>query len=252
MVIMSELHTTAPDPSGLLLVGDPHGSWDPIFSAFHQHRPAAVILLGDLGLTAPLRQVCAPILAAGARLYWIPGNHDTGEWDRLWGDAPDWNLHGRSENVAGRRVCGLGGIFRGAVWYPKEGDEAANVRSKSELAWAGKRGKPRPGDGVPMQHRDTIFPEDIDALRGAGRADILVCHEAPTGCVKHTARTGETIDLFRNLGFGAIDDLARNIQAKLVVYGHHHHRYDGRIRDGIRVLGLAKADCYDIQKREVL
>ena len=39
------------------------------------------------------------------------------------------------------------------------------------------------------------------------RADVLVCHETPS--------------CHRN-GFGAIDDLARDMRVQMVVHGHHH------------------------------
>lgn len=221
--------------TGLLLVGDVHGDWKKVVRAVEEARPAAAVLLGDLDLDRPLREAAAPILATGASLRWIHGNHDseTGEaYDRLWGDAPDWSLHGRVAWLAGRRIAGLGGIFRGRVWYPREGNEAPVVCARRDLLRHGQEGQPRFRGGVPLRHRDTILPEDLDDLRAAARApvDVLVMHEAPAGSHQH--------------GFGALDDLARDLGARLVIHGHHHRRYEGQTRHGARVVGLAKADCF--------
>ena len=240
--------------SGLMLVGDPHGDWMPIFCEVDRCRPAAVILLGDMGLTAPLCQVAAPILAAGARLAWIHGNHDTAEFARLFDAAPEWSLHRRAEIVAGRRVAGLGGIFRSRVWFPREGHEPALVRTAAELLRHGQEGQPRFRGGVPLRHRDTLLPDDFDALRGAAAdgCEILVCHEAPTCCVRRNDLPDLSGHAPATLGFGAIDDLARDIRAKLVVHGHHHHRYEGLTRDGIKVVGLGKADCLHLPEDSAL
>ncbi len=59
------------------------------------------------------------------------------------------------------------------------------------------------------------------------RADVLVCHEAPS-CHRY--------------GFGALDDLAAAMRVSLVVHGHHHTDHDGAIAGGkIRVMGVGLA-----------
>jgi predicted phosphodiesterase len=227
-------------PSGILFVGDVHAHWQPVFEAVKIHNPAAVILLGDLGLVRSLKQTVNQIAAWGISVRWIPGNHDCESsvaYDDLWTDAADLSLHGRIGDVDGRRVAGLGGVFRGRVWYPKEGDEEATVRTRGQLMAHKNLGNMRFRDGVPLRHRDTILPEDVLALSEFGCADVLVTHEAPT-CHEH--------------GFGAIDNLALDLRVRLVVHGHHHRNYCGVTRDGIRVVGLGKASVLFVPTGEAV
>lgn len=58
--------------------------------------------------------------------------------------------------------------------------------------------------------------------------DILLTHEAP-GCHPH--------------GFSVLDEYAFEAGAKLIIHGHHHEDYSGRIKGGIRVLGLGLGQC---------
>src|SRR3546814_155648 len=68
--------------SRILYCGDPHGHWTQIYRAAERCRPAAVVLLGDFDLEHPLDAVMEPVMAAGAEVYWIAGNHegDTDPW----------------------------------------------------------------------------------------------------------------------------------------------------------------------------
>jgi len=227
----------------ILFYGDPHGHWKPLFDAVAEERPDAVVLLGDMDLDEPLDAKLAPLIDAGIDVRWIHGNHDsegptaTARHDRLFhagGGLDEVNLTGRIEAVGGLRVAGLGGIFRGKVWNPKgtaPGDRLAPA-AETRAAYVETITKPsRWRGGVPLKHRTTIFPEDIDAVRAAtaviGGADVLVAHEAPSSHAK---------------GFQVIDEVAREIGARLVVHGHHHVAYEDELDDGIRVRGLARAE----------
>ena len=57
--------------------------------------------------------------------------------------------------------------------------------------------------------------------------DILITHEAPS-C--------------HRLGFSEIDDLAEIMGVKLIVHGHYHETYRGELPNGIRVIGVGKAE----------
>lgn len=63
------------------------------------------------------------------------------------------------------------------------------------------------------------------------RTDVLITHEAST-----THRHG----------FAAIDELARRTRAKLVIHGHHHRSSDVVTAGGMRVVGLAKAEVFQL------
>ena len=223
--------------AGLIFYGDPHGEWRPLLQACAEDRPDAVVLLGDCDLDVPLRQRLMPLLEAGIRLFWVPGNHDadTEEFhDRLWGDHPEGNIHGRRAHVGGLTVIGLGGVFKGRVWYPR--DETAEPAHASRRDFM--RRLPRTDrwrDGLPRDMRDAIFPEDVAALAKL-RADVLVTHEAPT-----THRHG----------FAGIDEAARLCRARLVVHGHHHQSYVAVLPDGTRVRGLARAEVFRVTRETV-
>ena len=220
--------------SRIWFVGDPHGQFGFALKALEQSdvRPQAMVFLGDLEPFRPLREIYAPFEAAGVACWHIHGNHDTDRpeaWHNLL-DGADRNLDGRVATIAGFRIAGLGGVFRGEVWYPQYGDEEANYQNYEEAAKQAKRMNLRnrlsaqkhaqlqaaPGpdtalldeskQGKILKHRSTIFPETAARLASL-RADILVTHEAPSGHL---------------YGFAGIDQLARRLGVRMLVHGHHH------------------------------
>lgn len=215
----------------LLFAGDPHGNFKPMIKAALKLKPDAVITLGDHDLERPLSQELKPLLAAGIRVLWIPGNHD-GDRDHwygnLFGGIPGlWNLHGHVIEVGGLRIAGLGGVFRQQVWFPPD---KPKLRTRMEMLHFGSNYGDHlkwkaPGEvmpGLPRRYRVTIFPEDFDRL-ASECADILVSHEAPS-CHKH--------------GFSEIDALADIMGVKMIIHGHHHEDYEAVLDSGVRVLGV--------------
>jgi predicted phosphodiesterase len=196
-------------------------------------RPAAIVFLGDLEPQRPLLQEYQTFLDAAVECWHIHGNHDTDRketWQNML-DAQERNLHGRVVTIAGIRVAGLGGIFRGEVWYPREGNERPLAKNHAEYERdlrraPGVRRRVSKMDRIQaaaipdrvselvnstlagrlIRHNSTIFPDAIKAL-SRQRADVLVCHEAPSS---------------HPHGFRAIDDLARALGVSTVFHGHHH------------------------------
>lgn len=215
----------------ILFAGDPHRNFAPILRACAARPPGALILVGDCECDAPLPQKLAPAMQAGWRVYWILGNHDTDTpetFDHLVAGHPQGDIGLRVTTIGGLRVAGLPGVFKPRVWHPVEADPPSfQTRSAflSELParqhWRG---------GLPLWHRDTIFPEDIAALR-ENRFDVLVTHEAPS-CYRH--------------GFAEIDRLARDGGARLIVHGHHHVSYTAEVDNGIRVRGLGLSEPWEL------
>ena len=100
------------------------------------------------------------------------------------------NLHGRVETVAGLRIVSLGGVFRGAIWFPKE-DAQATPGYASEQDYLNRCGKGnRWRGGLLLKHRSTIFPDSVARLSSL-RADALVTHEAPDCHVQPSETTDE-------------------------------------------------------------
>lgn len=222
---------------GIIIYGDPHGDWSPLLRACADDRPDGVVILGDCDLALPLRQQIQPVFDAGIRVQWIPGNHDAGgmeQYGRLWGDHPEGNLHASWRQVGGLVVAGLGGVFKGKVWFPRiEDAEPVHATRRDYLRRLPRADRWR--GGLPLGMWDSIFPEDVAALRDL-KADVLVTHEAPS-CHRH--------------GFIGIDMAARNCCARLVVHGHHHERCQGVLPSGTPVRGLAKAEVFRLRREDL-
>lgn len=193
----------------ILFCGDTHGRFAHVVKAVHEHQPAAVVFLGDLQPQRLLDKELEEILDL-TEVWWIHGNHDTDseeDYDNLFGSAlADRNLHGRVAEIAGIRVAGLGGIFRGQVWLPPK---PARFASPAQFTAQCGKGNLWRG-GLPRKHWSSIFPSDYAAL-AAERAEILVTHEAPS-CHPH--------------GFSEIDELARKLGVHASFHGHHHDKPD--------------------------
>lgn len=221
----------------ILFCGDPHGQFGHIIEAVQEHRPTAVILLGDVQAQRPLEIELASILTS-TEIWFIHGNHDTdceAEHDHLLGSAlAERNLHGRVVEVAGLRIAGLGGVFRGKVWTPPT--PATFESPKQYLARCGKGNFWR--GGLPLTHRSTIFPVDFENLHKQ-RADILVTHEAPSA---------------HPHGFAAIDELASCLGVSTSFHGHHHDRLDysvERTRLGFNAFGVGLRGITDQDGRVI-
>lgn len=221
----------------IVFAGDPHGNFAPILRACAAASPGTLVLLGDCDCPAPLPTILAPALAVGWQVKWILGNHDTeteATFDNLVGAWPEGDIGLRVVAVDGIRLGGLPGVFKPRVWYPRADTPADRIESPRfhcradflqaigpQAAWRG---------GLPLWHRDTIFPEDIEVLR-VQPCDVLVTHEAPS-CHRH--------------GLAVIDDLAAACGARLIVHGHHHESYEARLPNGVAVRGLRIAETWTL------
>ena len=115
----------------ILFLGDNHSKFDHIAPAIVSENATgrtvdAVIFLGDIEARRPFEIEIAPILALGVHVFLIPGNHDTDteeNWRNLQGSMHR-NISGRVIDIAGTKVAGLGGIFRG-LWYPRDSKSAS-------------------------------------------------------------------------------------------------------------------------------
>ena len=217
--------------------GDIHGRFSHILKQLEltpmAERPVAIVFLGDLEPQRPLLQEYRPFLDAAVEPWHIHGNHDTDRQDTWQNmvDAHERNLHGRVVMIAGVRIAGLGGVFRGEVWFPRDGTESPLFQSYTNYERDLRRqtgvrrrvskmnaiqAESIPGhvselanatlDGRLRRHSSTIFPDTVATLARL-RVDVLVSHEAPAA---------------HPHGFRAIDDLARAMRVSAVFHGHHH------------------------------
>jgi Icc-related predicted phosphoesterase len=215
----------------LYVVGDPHGQWNQIAAQLAHAPPGVVVTAGNHDLIVPYKRAVAPVLAAGHMVRWIPGNHDLEHgYDLLWGDAPEWDISGQVVNVGGWAIAGLGGVFRGKVWFPQfSAYDEAKVESRKgyldrmQRTWT----QGEFGDNVVLE---IIFPDDIQNLSGC-RADVLVTHEAPT-CHRY--------------GFAALDKLGADLKVAWHVHGHHHKDYAAVTPHGVAVQGLGIGQVWEV------
>jgi calcineurin-like phosphoesterase family protein len=223
--------------TGILFAGDPHRNFSPIIRACLGRPPGALVMVGDLDCQRPVRKAFADVIAAGWRLHWILGNHDCeteAAYDNLVTGHPEGDVGFRVIEMDGIRVAGLPGVFKPSVWYPRPDDGSGRIdppryRDREAFLAAQPRDRLWRG-GLPLWHRDTIFPDDFDRL-SEQRFDLLVTHEAPSS---------------HPHGFAVIDDLAAAGGAKLIVHGHHHESYGATLPNGIKVRGLGLAEVWTL------
>lgn len=215
------------------LFGDPHGDYSETLRVSRGDVAPFSVFLGDFDLARPLDIELSPLTQAGSEVWFVRGNHetDTVAWyDNVYSSTlAGRDFSSRVVDMGGLRVAGLGGVFRGAIWHPVLSPGEPKYLSRKDFVkrnggnlWRG---------GLPRKHRSSIFPEDFDILAKQS-ADILVTHEAPSS---------------HRFGFREIDRLAEHMGARLIVHGHHHEPYDGRLQNGIRVIGMGQADYRRIE-----
>jgi calcineurin-like phosphoesterase family protein len=220
----------------MLFAGDPHRNFSPIIRACLARSAGSLILLGDLDCDRKFSEIFAAVLQAGWRAHWILGNHDCETetaFDNLAGAHPDGDLGWRVTDIDGVKIAGLPGVFKPSIWYPRADDGATTIdppRYHNRAAFLAEPKIQRWRDGLPLWHRDSIFPDDVARL-ARQRFDILVSHEAPS-CHRH--------------GFAVIDELAWAGGARLIVHGHHHDSYTATLPNGIKVRGLGLAEPWSL------
>jgi len=224
----------------ILFAGDPHRNFSPIIRACLARFPDTLIVLGDLDCQRPVTKELSPIMAAGWNVRWILGNHDCETetaYDNLVADHPEGDLGFRVTHLDGIRVAGLPGVFKPSVWYPRPEDGTDRIdppRYRNRESFLAAQPKQRSWrGGLPLWHRDAIFPEDVDRL-AQQRFDVLVAHEAPSSHIH---------------GFAVIDQLAALGGATLIVHGHHHDSYTATLPDGITVRGLGLSELWQLPSR---
>lgn len=223
----------------IFFCGDPHGRFEYINETVEKHRPDAIVLLGDLQPSDDISVLLKRTLEL-TQVWWIPGNHDTDTeefYDRLWhGVLAGHNLHGKVGNVAGIRIAGLGGVFRGQIWMP---EEEPNYRSAAGFVRRSPKANLWRG-GLPRRHRSSIFPSVYEGLCKQ-RADVLVTHEA-AGCHKK--------------GFDAIDRLGRDLHVRWIFHGHQHEdrvygAYKGMIVRAVGYRGIVDLEGNIVREAEI-
>lgn len=189
----------------ILIAGDIHGKFKNLNRAIKEHKPSAIILLGDIEAEHNLNDE----LPEDANVWWIHGNHDytndqhrANIMDSRWANN---NLHGRVVDFNGTKIGGLGGAFDENVWYPPGDPVHENLDS-----WDSANKHQRYFDNMRKNAEGAIFYDDYLNLM-MEKADVLVAHIAPS-CHPY--------------GFTVIDELAQSMGVNRVFHGDHHDNID--------------------------
>lgn len=224
-----------------VFIGDMHmnpAGWADIVEAVETvENLVGVFQVGDFGYRfdkAYLAAVQAFSARVGTPVHFCDGNHDNHEviaaarrenWTdaiALWPETAPDVLHvprGGIVEVGGRRILAVGG----AVSTDREG------RGFMYEWWPGEA----------LSAGETYRAMDA----AVGGADIMVCHDAPSGTMPPVAdrryAIAQNVAHEARLHRDALAAIADIAQPSLIVHGHHHHRYDGRWK-GARVVGLGR------------
>jgi calcineurin-like phosphoesterase family protein len=190
-------------PVKIVALGDIHAKWPKVQSILKHEFPegeGTVLSVGDL--------VSYPQLPQGIEFFFVHGNHENFKTvDALHrnGEPSLRNYHpifaGDQVNLGGLTVAGLPGVFSDYYFLnPKE---------------------------APLGY---WTPERVGAFGLlAHRVDILLMHEAP----KDVGFTKDGEDL----GNPLLTSLIEYLNPRLVFFGHHHQRFEGRLGE-TRIVGL--------------
>lgn len=211
----------------ILFAGDPHGDFQPLIAAVLEHKPDAVVLLGDYDLEMPLEKYLHEIMDL-TEVWWIAGNHDfqsPSKYHNLFNSALGHNgLHLKVTEIAGLRIAGLSGIFLGRIWYPPHPPKWLNKHQYLNHQTFSAQSE------MSLKCKSAIWHDELEALK-ALKADILVSHEAPKS---------------HRHGFHVIGELAEAMGVKKVFHGHLHENYSSIIKKGIKVHGVADRAVADL------
>ena len=222
------------DPETVAIAGDWHTS-----TAWAQHaismvaEPGATVIVhvGDFGYTTTaasrlfLDTIEETLRETGLLLLWVDGNHD---------DTAALNqqpLTGGVHRIRDHIVH----LPRGFRW---------NWHERTWLALGGAVSIDREEDaaGTSWWPTEEITPADIAAATIGGRAEVMICHDAPTGVEKlarHLGAPPEPADVATAVRASqdAVRAVVDAVTPDLLVHGHHHWRYSDRL-GGTRIEGL--------------
>jgi Icc-related predicted phosphoesterase len=90
--------------------------------------------------------------------------------------------------------------------------------------------------GVDLFDGEALTQDDVTRACLAGKVDVLISHDAPTGA-PIPARLLPGPDADHRL---LVARVVEQLQPSLVVHGHYHREYDHRPLSGPRIVGLGR------------
>lgn len=218
----------------ILFAGDAHGNFDPIIHA--SEKATAIILLGDQEPQNDLADELGPECAQ--KTWWIYGNHesDSPKYIKHHASMAKHNLHCQVLEVENIRIAGLGGIFRPTFFEVDKTTRLHDIDFTSPYDSRAYFTQNFAKKDIDPEIYTTIFADDLRALLQLQNIDILVTHEAPEN---------------HPMGYQLIGDVARKLNVKTIIHGHHHEYYYSSLGN-IQVFGLDVAGAGSQEKPEGL
>lgn len=226
---MSDAEGRTPS-SRVLIAGDTHGDIAQVKYLLEQALLAGadrVIQVGDFGYwphKAPFHEhVNRLAMTAGVTFYWLDGNHEN--FDALEADVDTqadepqqmlanlWYLPRASTwEWEGVRFMALGGAYSIDKAYRREGDSW----------WS----------------QELLTREQVEKAMDRGPVDVLLTHDAPDG-VCPIVTPDYKGDFTSQGNRKAVSAVLEATSPRLLVHGHYHHRYSGKV-NGTQVEGLGR------------
>ncbi len=222
----------------VIFYGEADGELAPLLEACGEECPHAVVLLGCSVLPRSGHAGLSALSAAGVDVRWLHGRpvpDAAHQVVQLHDGHPRGRLHQCIAALGGMLVAGLGGVFEKGVWYPKT-DMQGYAPAMSPLEAA----RVLVPDGLRLRRTRTavhgaIFPGDHAVLRGR-RADVLASFEAPT---------------IRPDGFFAVDKVAYDCHARLVVHAQGAAASRASLPTGVPVRGVDRREVLRIRRGDL-
>jgi Icc-related predicted phosphoesterase len=190
-------------------VGDLHGDFDALDRVMSRHPEVAFwVCPGDLA--AENGEYPRP----RAPLYWIKGNNEDFDFVAAQpaGSGTIANLsyipNGRSVQVAGLTVAGLGGTLA-PTWYERPASDLRRLSPRDD-------------------RRRHFVHEEVEACKTLSAVDIFLSHEAPRPF---------PLERVKDAGKTPINEVLAAMRPRLHLFGHHH-KYIVAERQHVPSIGL--------------
>lgn len=219
------------DPDKVLVCGDWHRrtAWAVhILEYAARHGIKVVVQVGDFGVHPPncytetLETTCDRL---GITLVFVDGNHENFEY--LYSlPVRDDGMRQISAHVM-HLPRGLRWRWKGQTWLALGG---AHSVDRSQLT-----------AGVNWWPQESITPTDYERAVAGGRADVMICHDAPNSVDTPMGRAEgyPDVDLYLSAANRRmVGDVVREVQPQILIHGHYHVAYRDVSREGTRVIGL--------------
>lgn len=230
------------------LLGDTHGNYGWMMYAldkFNREGITTILQLGDFGIwpgeraEGVMHRVGLLLRNYKQTLYVVPGNHDDYSQIAQVPVADDGWQHFRERILLAPR--GHRWEWDGLKFVALGGAPSVDRTIRLEKNW-------------PWWPEEAIIQEDVDKVVAGGYADVMVCHDAPSGVQRIEKEIGHNPHGFRqedlvyaDEGRAMLTQAFRGVAPSLLLHGHYHFLVTehmnvqrGETWHQCKILGLSK------------